>query len=88
MLFSLLVPVIIVLKCRGKGEVLSLQERSGKEGALFRLFKFATMLKDSPSLATGTLTMRGDARVLPTGKFLRKKKINELPQLLNFFSVM
>jgi lipopolysaccharide/colanic/teichoic acid biosynthesis glycosyltransferase len=43
------------------------------------------MLKDSPNLGTGTVTMRGDPRVLPVGKFLRKTKINELPQLLNIF---
>ena len=62
-----------------------LQERIGKEGAVFKLFKFATMLKDSPNLGTGTVTMRDDPRVLPVGKFLRKTKINELPQVLNIF---
>jgi len=49
----------------------------------FKLFKFATMLKESPNIGTGTVTMRDDPRVLPVGKFLRKTKINELPQLLN-----
>jgi lipopolysaccharide/colanic/teichoic acid biosynthesis glycosyltransferase len=43
------------------------------------------MLKNSPTIGTGTVTMRGDSRVLPVGKFLRKTKINELPQLLNIF---
>jgi lipopolysaccharide/colanic/teichoic acid biosynthesis glycosyltransferase len=84
-LSPLLVPIVIILKCSGEGEVFFLQERIGKEGALFKLFKFATMLKDSPNLGTGTVTMRGDPRVLPVGKFLRKTKINELPQLLNIF---
>ena len=60
-----------------------LQDRIGKHGEPFRLFKFATMLKDSPNLGTGTVTMRDDPRVLPVGKFLRKTKINELPQLIN-----
>ena len=41
------------------------------------------MLKDSPNIGTGTVTMKNDPRVLPIGKFLRKTKINELPQLLN-----
>ncbi|MDB0023800.1 sugar transferase, partial [Gammaproteobacteria bacterium] len=45
----------------------------------------ATMLKNSPNIGTGTVTMRGDPRVLPVGAFLRKTKINELPQLLNIF---
>ena len=43
------------------------------------------MVKDSPNLATGTVTMKNDPRVLPVGKFLRKTKLNELPQLLNVF---
>ena len=84
-LSPLLIPIVIILKCSGEGEVFFLQERVGKEGALFELFKFATMLKDSPNLGTGTVTMRSDPRVLPVGKFLRKSKINELPQLLNIF---
>ena len=84
-LSPLLVPIVIILKCSGEGEVFFLQERIGKDGKLFELFKFATMLKDSPNLGTGTVTMRGDSRVLPVGKFLRKTKINELPQLLNIF---
>ena len=84
-LSPLLVAVIIVLKCSGEGEVFFTQERVGRHGELFKLFKFATMLKDSPNLGTGTVTIREDPRVLPVGKFLRKTKINELPQLLNVF---
>ena len=53
-----------------------------------KLFKFATMLKDSPNLGTGTVTMRDDPRVLPVGKFLRKTKINELPQIFNIFIII
>ena len=85
LLSPLLVAIVIILKCSGEGEVFFMQERVGRHGALFKLFKFATMLKDSPNLGTGTVTMRGDPRVLPVGKFLRKTKINELPQLLNIF---
>ena len=80
-----LVTIVIVLKFSGEGEVFFLQKRIGKGGKLFKLFKFATMLKDSPNIGTGTITMKGDSRVLPVGKFLRKTKINELPQLLNIF---
>ena len=68
-----------------RGRSLFLQERVGKDGKLFKLYKFATMLKDSPNLGTGTVTMKDDPRVLPVGKFLRKTKINELPQLINIF---
>ena len=82
-LSPLLIPIVIILKFSGEGEVFFLQDRIGKHGDSFRLFKFATMLKDSPNLGTGTVTMRDDPRVLPVGKFLRKTKINELPQLIN-----
>jgi lipopolysaccharide/colanic/teichoic acid biosynthesis glycosyltransferase len=67
----------------GEGEIFFLQERVGKNGKPFKLFKFATMLKNSPHIGTGTVTVKNDPRVLPMGHFLRKTKINELPQLLN-----
>lgn len=84
-LLPLLFPIMLILKLSGEGEVFFLQERVGKHREGFKLFKFATMLKDSPSIGTGTVTMKNDPRVLPIGKFLRKTKINELPQLLNIF---
>jgi lipopolysaccharide/colanic/teichoic acid biosynthesis glycosyltransferase len=85
LLSPLLVPIVILLKFTGEGEIFFLQERVGKGGDKFKLFKFATMLKNSPNIGTGTVTMRDDPRVLPLGIFLRKTKINELPQLLNIF---
>jgi len=84
-LLPLLLPIMLILKLSGEGEIFFLQERVGKYREGFKLFKFATMLKDSPSIGTGTVTMKNDPRVLPIGKFLRKTKINELPQLLNIF---
>ena len=84
-LAPLLMPIVIFLKMTGEGEVFYLQERIGKDGNVFKLFKFATMLKNSPSISTGTITVKNDPRILPAGKFLRKSKINELPQLLNIF---
>jgi lipopolysaccharide/colanic/teichoic acid biosynthesis glycosyltransferase len=84
-LLPLLLPIMLILKLSGEGEIFFLQERVGKHHEGFKLFKFATMLKDSPSIGTGTVTMKNDPRVLPIGKFLRKTKINELPQLLNIF---
>jgi lipopolysaccharide/colanic/teichoic acid biosynthesis glycosyltransferase len=75
--------IIIFLKFTGEGEIFFLQERVGKGSKVFKLIKFATMLKNSPNIGTGTITMQGDPRILPFGKFLRKTKINELPQLIN-----
>lgn len=82
-LFPLLVPIMLVLKFSGEGEVFYLQERVGYEGKHFKLFKFATMLKDSPNMGTKEITINNDPRVLPFGVFLRKTKLNELPQLWN-----
>ena len=44
------------------------------------------MLKNSPNMGTGTVTIQNDPRILPLGKFLRKTKINELPQLFNIIN--
>jgi len=83
-LFSpFLVPIAVALKFSGEGEIFYIQQRVGKDGKMFGLLKFATMLKDSPNISTGTITTKNDPRVLPFGKFLRQTKINELPQLIN-----
>jgi lipopolysaccharide/colanic/teichoic acid biosynthesis glycosyltransferase len=81
----LFVPVMVLLSLTGEGEIFFPQERVGRGGRPFKLYKFATMLKNSPNIGTGTVTVKNDPRVLPIGKFLRKTKINELPQLLNIF---
>lgn len=82
-LSPLLLPVMLILRLTGEGEVFFIQQRIGRGGQPFGLYKFATMLKNSPNIGTGTVTVKGDPRVLPFGRFLRKTKINELPQLLN-----
>ena len=83
LLSPLLIPIVILLRLTGEGEILFKQQRVGRGGNFFGLYKFATMVKDSPNLGTGTVTVKDDPRVLPIGRFLRKTKINELPQLLN-----
>lgn len=82
-LSPLLLLVCLVLRVTGEGEVFFRQQRIGKDHKRFGLLKFATMLKNSPSMGTGTVTMKNDPRVLPVGRFLRRSKINEIPQLLN-----
>lgn len=85
-LSPLLLPIMLVLRLTGEGEVFYVQQRVGRGGKPFGLYKFATMLKNSPSLGTGTVTVKGDPRVLPVGRVLRKTKLNELPQLLNILN--
>ena len=81
----ILLPVIVLLKLTGEGEIFFQQTRVGKDKVPFQLLKFATMLKDSERIGAGTVTLKNDYRVLPLGKFLRKTKLNELPQLFNIF---
>ena len=80
-----LLPVAVILRFTGEGEIFYIQQRAGRRGNSFGLYKFATMLKNSPNMGTGEITILGDPRVLPFGQFLRKTKLNELPQLWNIF---
>lgn len=83
LLSPFLLPISVILRFTGEGEVFYVQKRVGKGGHDFGLLKFATMLKDSPNIGSGEITVSDDPRVLPFGKFLRKSKLNELPQILN-----
>lgn len=74
---------IIILRLKGDGEIFFSQPRIGRYGKQINILKFATMLKNSPNIGAGTITLKDDPRILPFGNFLRKTKINELPQLLN-----
>ena len=84
-LLPLFLIVAVILRCTGEGEVFYKQSRVGFSGKIFSILKFATMLKNSPNMATGNVTVKNDPRVLPLGKILRSTKVNELPQLLNVF---
>jgi lipopolysaccharide/colanic/teichoic acid biosynthesis glycosyltransferase len=75
--------IAIILKLTGEHYIFYVHPRIGKNGKRFGFIKFATMLKDSPNLDTGDVTVKNDPRVLPLGHFLRKTKINELPQIIN-----
>ena len=82
-LSPLLIPVIIILLLTGEHYVFYGQTRVGYKNRNFKIWKFATMLKNSPNLGTGSLTLKNDPRVFPFGRFLRRTKINELPQIFN-----
>lgn len=84
-LSPLLVPVMIILKCTGEHDIFYGQDRIGYKNRHFKILKFATMLRNSPNMAGGLHTTKGDPRVLPFGRFLRETKINELPQIFNIF---
>lgn len=84
-LAPLLIPIMIGLKLTGEGYIWYKQERIGYKNKPFLIWKFATMLKDSPNMGGGVITTKKDPRITPMGGFLRKSKINELPQLINIF---
>jgi lipopolysaccharide/colanic/teichoic acid biosynthesis glycosyltransferase len=79
------IPLAILLKLTGEGYIFYSQVRVGLNNKPFRIIKFATMLINSPGMGTGSLTLKNDWRVTPLGKYLRKSKINEVPQILNVF---
>jgi lipopolysaccharide/colanic/teichoic acid biosynthesis glycosyltransferase len=84
-LAPLLIPIMIGLKLTGEGYIWYKQERIGFRNKPFLIWKFATMLKNSPNMSGGILTTKKDPRITPMGGFLRNSKINELPQLINIF---
>lgn len=82
-LLPFFIPIIIILLLTGENKVFYFQKRVGYKNHDFKIIKFATMLANSENMGTGSLTLKNDSRVLPFGVFLRKTKINELPQILN-----
>lgn len=83
LLLPVFIPIIIILRFTAEGEIFYFQERIGLNNSRFQIWKFATMLKNSMNMGTGSITLQNDFRVTPIGKFLRKTKINELPQIIN-----
>jgi lipopolysaccharide/colanic/teichoic acid biosynthesis glycosyltransferase len=82
-LLPFFIPLAIALKLTGEGYIFYFQSRMGYKNNKFKIWKFATMLKASPGLGTGSITVKNDWRLTPMGQFLRKTKINELPQIVN-----
>jgi lipopolysaccharide/colanic/teichoic acid biosynthesis glycosyltransferase len=81
-------PVLLVLavlvKCSDGGPVFYLQERVGLGGRVFRIWKFRSMVVNADRLGIA-VTRDGDPRITRVGRFLRKTKLDELPQLWNVF---
>ena len=82
-LLPLFMPIVVILLLTGEHKLFYSQTRVGYKNQKFKILKFATMLSNSANMGTGSLTLKNDPRVLPFGSFLRKTKINELPQILN-----
>lgn len=81
-LFPALIVVAVRIKLADKGPVFYRGVRVGRHGRLFRIFKFRTMVGDAEKLG-GPSTADDDPRISRAGKFLRRYKLDELPQLIN-----
>lgn len=74
--------IAIWIKCDSRGKVFFLQKRVTKYGRTFSIFKFRTMVSDAEKRGT-QVTVKNDSRITGAGKFLRKCRLDELPQLIN-----
>ena len=77
----LLLIICILIKLTSKGSVFYTQERIGRNGSVFTIIKFRSMTTEHGN--NNTITIDGDSRITSLGRFLRKYKLDELPELLN-----
>ena len=87
-LIILIIPIAVIaviVKATSEGPVFYRQERVTSYGRVFRIFKFRTMVQNADKLGT-LVTTSGDARVTDVGRFLRKYRLDELPQIFNVLS--
>jgi sugar transferase (PEP-CTERM system associated) len=75
--------VAILVKLTSRGPVLYSQVRTGKDGALFKLYKFRSMYQDAEAKSGAIWATKDDPRITPLGRWLRKLRLDELPQLWN-----
>jgi lipopolysaccharide/colanic/teichoic acid biosynthesis glycosyltransferase len=81
--WPLLLLIGALIKLESKGPVLFIQDRIGKGGAVFRMYKFRTMVANAEHMGTGLCSYPGDSRVTRVGRYLRATSLDELPQLYN-----
>lgn len=75
--------IAIAIKCDSKGPVLFSQERRTKDGRLFKMYKYRSMVVNAESMGAGLFNYENDPRVTRIGRILRSSSLDELPQLWN-----
>lgn len=83
-LFPVFIAVAIWIKLDSKGPIIYKQKRVTQNGRIFNIFKFRTMKVDADK--GDKITMKDDCRITKVGKKIRKKRLDELPQLFNILS--
>ncbi|MBW4436262.1 MAG: sugar transferase [Pleurocapsa minor GSE-CHR-MK-17-07R] len=84
LVFALILPFIaLAIRLNSAGPIFYTQQRVGKNGAIFRIYKLRTMVQNAERATGAVFAQKGDARVTQVGRFLRKTRIDELPQLYN-----
>lgn len=84
LVFPLMAVIAVAVRFTSSGPVLFRQRRVGKDGRLFEILKFRTMVHRPQGAGLG-VTRKGDSRVTAMGRVLRRVKLDELPQLFNVF---
>lgn len=79
----ILLAVAAAVKLDSKGPVIFKQERLGKDGKVFEMYKFRSMCVDAEHMGTGQYSYKGDSRVTRVGKIIRATSLDELPQFIN-----
>lgn len=82
-LWPVLICIAIAIKLDSPGPVIFVQERIGRWGNPYKMYKFRSMVRDAQKQGTGIYTFKDDIRVTRVGKVLRKTSLDELPQLIN-----
>lgn len=87
LMLIVLSPVLIIvavwIKVDSKGPIIFKQQRIGKDGRIYNMYKFRSMVQNAQNIGTGVFSFAGDPRITKAGKFLRKTSLDELPQLWN-----
>jgi lipopolysaccharide/colanic/teichoic acid biosynthesis glycosyltransferase len=82
-LLPVFLAIALLVRLSSPGPILFRQERLGKLGTTFTIYKFRTMVDGAVNIGAGLNTFKGDPRITPVGKFLREYHLDELPQLFN-----
>ncbi|MFZ4455599.1 MAG: sugar transferase [Bacteroidales bacterium] len=82
-LSPVLVIVSVAIKLDSPGPVFFLQERLGRNGKVFRIFKFRSMVNRKDNFVKGEALKENDPKITKVGRFIRKTSLDEIPQLIN-----